>query len=211
MLKVIAGVAKGRKLNSVPGMTTRPALARVRAATFNIAQSSVEGARFLDLFAGTGAYSIEALSRGARHATLVDLDPRAVAVIRQNLGLCGFSRMSTVIQGDVLRVVNRLQREGEVFDIIMVAPPYFRHLGPRAMEKVAALGLLSERGLCFVQHDVREKIPEEFGDLALVRRYTYGTNALSLYRRRGVRGAGASSTADTAGGVAGGGEADGSC
>ncbi len=186
LLRVIAGTAKGRKLNSVPGTTTRPALARVRAAAFNIAQSHVEDARFLDLFAGTGAYSIEALSRGARHATLVDIDPRAVAVIRRNVALCGFSRMSTIIQGDVLRVVNRLKREGAAFDIIMVAPPYFCRLGPRAMEKVAALGLLAQGGLCFVQHDVKEEIPSEFGDLVLFRRYIYGTNALSLYRHRSM-------------------------
>ncbi|NPV71498.1 MAG: 16S rRNA (guanine(966)-N(2))-methyltransferase RsmD [Firmicutes bacterium] len=198
MLRVIAGSAKGRRLHSVPGTTTRPALARVRAAVFNIAQPFVEDCRFLDLFAGTGAYSVEALSRGASHATLVDLDPRAVAVIKRNLAMCGFTGKSTVIQGDVLRIVNRLRREGSAYDFIMVAPPYFRHLGPKAMEKVASLGLLAEGGLCFVQHDVKEKIPPEFGDLVLIRKYTYGTNALSLYRHRGLCSGGAGTMATDA-------------
>ncbi len=182
MLRVIAGTAKGRRLKSVPGEGTRPALAQVRAAVFNIAQSFVPESRFLDLFAGTGAYSIEALSRGARTATLVELDPEAVSVIRHNLRLCGFEGRSTIIHADVLRAVERLSRQGTLFDIIMVAPPYFRGLGPKTMEKIADLGLLDTGGLCFVQHHAKEEVKEEFGGLVISKRYAYGSNMLSLYR-----------------------------
>ncbi|MGE5484751.1 MAG: 16S rRNA (guanine(966)-N(2))-methyltransferase RsmD [Ignavibacteriales bacterium] len=184
MLRVIAGTAKGRRLKSVPGAGTRPALAQVRAAVFNIAQSYVPGSRFLDLFAGTGAYAIEALSRGAATATLVELNPEAIAVIRHNLRICGFEEHSTVIHADVLRAVERLSRQGDRFDIIMVAPPYFHGLGPRTVEKLAALGLLEPGGLCFMQHSAKEQVRAESGDLAVVRSYSYGSNMLSLYRHK---------------------------
>jgi len=181
MLRVIGGTARGRKLKTVPGEGTRPALSVVRAAVFNIARGLVPGSRFLDLFAGTGSYAIEALSRGAAEATLVELNPRAVAVIRSNLENCGFAEAARLIQGDVLQVVERLRDEGRVFDIIMVAPPYFQGLAPRVMEKIAALGLLQEGGICFVQHHVKEEIPPRFPPLALAKRYKYGSTELSLF------------------------------
>ncbi|MCR4398579.1 MAG: 16S rRNA (guanine(966)-N(2))-methyltransferase RsmD [Firmicutes bacterium] len=180
---MIAGSAKGRRLKSVLGKGTRPALARVRAAVFNIAQSAVPDSRFLDLFAGTGAYGIEALSRGATSATFVDLDPRAVSVIRHNLRLCGLEGRAHVINADVLRAVDRLRKQGMCFDIIVVAPPYFRGLGPKTMERIAGLGLLEPGGLCFVQHHEGEYMEPAFSDLSVVRRYSYGSNMLSLYRR----------------------------
>ncbi len=184
LLRVIAGSEKGRRLKSVAGERTRPALAQVRAAAFNIAQSLVPRSRFLDLFAGTGAYAIEALSRGASTATLVEISVEAIAVIKHNLRTCGFEGRSTLVHADVLKAVERLAGQGEQYDIIMVAPPYFRGLGPRTMERIAALGLLEPNGMCFVQHHEKEDIGSEFGDLAMLKRYSYGSNLLSLFRRK---------------------------
>jgi 16S rRNA (guanine966-N2)-methyltransferase len=121
-VRVVAGTARGRRLQAPPGVATRPTSDRVREATFNALGSlgAVEGATVLDLFAGSGALGIEALSRGASHATFVDSDARALAVIRANLDTTGLSDRATVVNGDAVR---RLETAGSV-DLALLDPPY---------------------------------------------------------------------------------------
>lgn len=179
MLKVLGGSAKGRKLYSIPGKATRPPLARVRAALFNIVLQRVVGARVLDLFAGTGSYTIEALSRGARSSTAIDCSPAAIATIKRNLQATGFQDRATAIQGHIPRVLSTLK--GAKFDLIIVAPPYFNELGTATLEAIAQLDLLEAGGLVALQHHEREPIPNVVGQLRLSRTYRYGTNCLSIY------------------------------
>src|SRR5512136_395854 len=104
-MRVIAGEAKGRTLYAVPGQSTRPITDRVKASLFNILTGQVPGARFLDLFAGTGGVGIEALSRGASEAVFVERDQRAVATIRRNLEATGLAGHTRVVKGDVYQFI----------------------------------------------------------------------------------------------------------
>ncbi|HHV79920.1 MAG TPA: 16S rRNA (guanine(966)-N(2))-methyltransferase RsmD [Firmicutes bacterium] len=179
MLRVIGGSAKGRLLRSVPGSGTRPPLARVRAAVFNIVQERLPGSRVLDLFAGTGSYAIEALSRGAEFAVAVDSSPQAIATMRHNLQATGFAQKARLVPGTIPGILHTLK--GSQFDLIVVAPPYFKDLGEPTLLAISSLGLIHPEGVVVFQHDKRESVPERAGILHLHRTYTYGTNCISLY------------------------------
>ena len=120
---MVAGTARGRRLAAPAGHATRPTSDRVREATFNALDSLgvVRGAEVLDLFAGSGALGIEALSRGASRVTFVDDDPRALTVVRANLGATGLAEAASVVQTDALRF---LAGARHVFDLVLLDPPY---------------------------------------------------------------------------------------
>lgn len=122
-MRIIAGTAGGRKLVSPEGLDVRPTTDRVREAVFNTLYSRdvIEDARVLDVFAGTGAYGLEALSRGAAHVTCVDIDRRSIGLINDNLDLLGFTDQATVLTGDAVEVVGRFDTP---FDIAFADPPY---------------------------------------------------------------------------------------
>ncbi len=123
-MRVVAGTAGGRRLAAPPGTSTRPTSDRVREATFNALDSlgAVDGAVVLDLFAGSGALGIEALSRGSTRATFVDRDPRALAVVRANLATTGLAAAATVVRSDAVRFVAGAAPAS--FDLVLADPPY---------------------------------------------------------------------------------------
>lgn len=179
MLRVIGGSAKGRALRSVPGRNTRPPLARMRAALFNIVQQRLPDARVLDLFAGTGSYTIEALSRGASSSVAIDSSPQAIAIMRYNLETTGFAQQVRLVRGTIPGILSTLK--GLHFDLIIVAPPYFQGLSEPSLQAISTLDLISRDGALVLQHHRREPVPEQVGSLRLHRTYTYGTNCISLY------------------------------
>ena len=122
-MRVVAGTVRGRRLATPAGGATRPTSDRVREATFNALESlgALRGAEVLDLFAGSGALGIEALSRGAARATFVDDDPRALAVVRANLATTGLAAFAEVVRSDALRF---LAEEPGAFGVAMLDPPY---------------------------------------------------------------------------------------
>jgi 16S rRNA (guanine(966)-N(2))-methyltransferase RsmD len=125
-LRVIAGVAKGRKLKNIRGLDIRPPLDQVKESTFDILGQLVQDARVLDLFAGTGSLGIEALSRGCQRVIFVDKEERAVRLIEENLERVGLAdpQWTTVLKMDALAAVRYLDKKGEKFDLIFVDPPY---------------------------------------------------------------------------------------
>lgn len=128
-MRVVAGSAGGRRLAGPPGRSTRPTGDRVREATFNALESldALEGTVVLDLFAGSGALGIEALSRGATRATFVDHDPRVLTVVRANLASTGLAHAATVVRSDAQRFVTRPTAagvDGPRFDLALLDPPY---------------------------------------------------------------------------------------
>ena len=158
-LRVIAGKAKGRKLRSVPGDTTRPVTDRVKEALFNILGMDVVGASFLDLFGGTGAIGIEALSRGARWVRFIDLHRQPVATIRINLKETGFEQQAQVLQTDAFKLLE--QEPDAVFDYVYIAPPQYQNLWKRALLSLDHHpGWLSEDAWVIVQIH-----PVEYEDL----------------------------------------------
>ncbi len=182
-MRVIAGKARGRKLLSVPGDRTRPITDRVKSALFDILGPKVVGAVFLDLFAGTGAVGIEALSRGAAKAVFVERDPKVLRVLRENLRRTGLAEQAVVVQDDVFRFLNR--PPGEKFDIIYIAPPQYRGLWAKTLLALDEGGFLAEEGLA-----VAQIFPKEFEELPLKRlvledQRRYGSTMLCFYRREG--------------------------
>ena len=123
-MRIIAGTARGRSILSPAGKKTRPTLDRVRENLFNILQMRVRNSRVLDLFAGTGALSFEALSRGADHAVLVDIDRNAFQVERRNAEILGFTHRTEILMCDWRKAVRYLKSKGSKFDLIFLDPPY---------------------------------------------------------------------------------------
>lgn len=184
-MRVISGTAKGRLLHSVPGDSTRPIADRVKSALFSILESQefIRGHRWLDLFGGTGAVGIEALSRGAASVVFVEKDGRAVQVLGQNLRSTGVGEggRSHVVRGDAFAYLAR--PEIEPFDLIYIAPPQYKQLWQKALQAVDARPeLLTERGQVVVQIFPKEDDPAL--PLLHLRRYDerqYGSTRLIFY------------------------------
>ena len=123
-MRVISGVAKGRRLFAPKGMETRPITSKIKESLFNIWQTKIKGAFFLDLFAGSGSMGIEALSRGAEKVIFVEKGRSTVEVIKKNLALCGFHNGYELYRDDVFRRINRLSQRQDKFDIVYLEPPF---------------------------------------------------------------------------------------
>ncbi|HIC88456.1 MAG TPA: 16S rRNA (guanine(966)-N(2))-methyltransferase RsmD [Anaerolineae bacterium] len=182
-MRVISGRAKGRKLLSVPGEATRPITDRVKEALFNILAVDVPGCRFLDLFGGTGAVGIEALSRGAAEAVFCEIDHRALRTLRENLRRTGLADQAQVIAGDAFAYLKR--RDLAPFDIIYVAPPQYRRLWKRALRQIDTRPeLLAPGGQVIVQIHPVEESNVPLSSLHLYDRRKYGSTLLLFYKPR---------------------------
>lgn len=180
-MRISSGRFRGRLIKSLPGTSTRPPLARVRQALGNILAHMISGADILDLYAGTGSYSFELLSRGARSAVMVDSDPAAVKVLRENVRALKLEGFCTVVQSDALEFLSSLSAEGRRFDVIIVAPPYFSGLDVATMTKLGEEPHLSANGVIVLQQHRREEPVVRIGSLQAVRSYTYGQTVLTVY------------------------------
>ena len=149
MIRITGGEAKGRKLKSPRGQEIRPTLGRIRQVLFDLLRERVEGRPFLDLFAGTGAVALEALSRGASRAVLVEKRKAMVRIIRENLELLGYSQKARIFQGDVMKMAPKLESLGP-FGVIFADPPYTF----RDYETLLSLylPLLEDGGTLVIQH-----------------------------------------------------------
>jgi 16S rRNA (guanine966-N2)-methyltransferase len=179
MVRVISGKAKGKKLKA-PSQS-RPLTDQAREALFNILSNRVADCYFLDLFAGSGAVGIEALSRGAKTAIFVDLNRKAAGVIRENLKNTGFSDRAEVYAVDVVRALNLLDRKHASFDVIFLGAPYDSPMLEKALEKLGAADLLKASGVVVAEHRKQHKIKEEYGRLKAFRETRYGETVLGFY------------------------------
>ncbi len=172
-MRVIGGEFRRRILKSLPGLDTRPTPDRLRESLFNILAARMQGARFADLYAGTGAVGIEAISRGASLVTFVEQNRAAVGVIRENLKALGIAARADVRQGKVMRLAEKL-----VADIVFVDPPYEADAEYAAVLEAFGRNLPK---LLIVQHGRRRELPEEVGGLRRSRVVRQGDNCLSFY------------------------------
>ncbi len=182
MLRVISGSAKGRRLATLRTLALRPTPDRVREALFNILGGQIEAAVFLDLFAGSGANGVEALSRGARSAIFVEAHEPACRLIEKNLRLCGLQEHGSVWCRDVLDALPALQLRGYTFDVIFLDPPYGSSLLEKALQQLSDGRLLSPQGQVIAEHFFKRALPERCGRLQRVRLARFGDVALSFYR-----------------------------
>jgi 16S rRNA (guanine966-N2)-methyltransferase len=151
-LRITAGEFRGRTIRTVPGQAVRPSPSMLREALFNIIGPAIQGARFLDLCAGSGAVGVEALSRGAAHATFVDAHPAALAVIRRNLETLGALGRATLLRRDAAFAPDELARRGERFDVAFLDPPYDTDTAAACVRAHGLRAIIPARCRLYVQH-----------------------------------------------------------
>lgn len=178
MLRVIAGTARGRRLKVPAGRVTRPTAERVREALFNIIE--VAGKSFLDVFAGSGAVGIEALSRGAGQATFIEKHPRALKALQENLASTGLGDRAEVMAMDVFRALPKLTSAGRRFDFIFMDPPYEQGLVAKVLPWFVRL--LTGEGCIIVETASREVAPVVEG-VTLKDSRRYGDAVLHFYQK----------------------------
>lgn len=152
-MRVISGMSRGKKLTSLEGENTRPTLDRVKEALFNVIQFNIRDKVVLDLFAGTGALGIEALSRGAKEAIFCDIMPDAIRVIRQNVIETNYLNKSTIINKDYKRVLEDIALLNKKIDIVFLDPPYKTNYAIESLQKIIMSNLLTEDGIIIIETD----------------------------------------------------------
>ena len=153
-MRVISGTAKGIRLESLDGDTTRPTLDRVKEALFNILQNDIKDAYVLDLFSGSGALGIEALSRGAKLCVMSDKSADAINVITKNLKKTKLDKNAEVIKNDYMQTLKALNQK---FDLIFVDPPYAQDIAVNAIKNIMEQDLLTEEGIIVLETDEEER------------------------------------------------------
>jgi len=183
-LRVIAGSARGRQLATFDGQAIRPTPDRVREALFSILFSrcgSLAGSRILDLFAGTGALGLEALSRGADHAWFIDHAPLAKRTIDTNLQRCNMTAHASIICRDVWQALPTLAGVGP-FQLIFADPPYGQDAGPRLLAEINRLQLLAPGGLLVLETADADPVPVEINTLQRIEQRRYGITTIHLFQ-----------------------------
>jgi len=178
-VRIISGKFRGRKLLSFEGDSVRPTTDRVKESMFNLIQEFVPGSRVLDLFGGSGALSLEAISRGAESAVCVDIDPKSIEIIRKNIAL--------VHQEETIRVLNQsaehfLENTPGQFHLVFLDPPYNRGFIRPIMDKLVEKNLLYPEGIIVLESDFSDEHGEIAG-LTILRQKRYGRSYVTVYQR----------------------------
>ena len=181
-MRVVAGIVKNKKLKTKEGRDTRPTLERVKEAIFSIISEKITDCTFLDLYSGTGSIAIEALSRGAKKAILIEQDREAVKIIIENINSCRFEKKSRAYKNDVIRAIEILSRKAETFDIIFLDPPYKENVSENTIKKLSDFKLLKENGMIISEHSNYEKLPDEIGEFVKYDERDYNKKILSFYK-----------------------------
>jgi len=192
-LRIIGGTARGRRLQTPAKSTAnhrsqqkiRPTSDRSREALFNIIGGEVEGATVLDLYAGTGALGLEALSRAAKQAVFVDKNPKALQIINKNIELCGFSDRTLVLKRDLSKGLYFLLKHlpDIVFSIIFIDPPYRKGMAVTTLQEIVKTTFLLTGALVVVEEDALADLPPKVAELNLVDQRRYGETGFWLYRK----------------------------
>jgi 16S rRNA (guanine966-N2)-methyltransferase len=184
-LRIISGRARGKKLVEFAGARVRPTADRVREALFSILTSrlgTLNGCKVLDLFAGTGALALEALSRGAQSALLVDVHPESLKIIQTNIDGCRMSACAQVLRGELPAALTLATKNGP-FDLIFLDPPYALGLAQATLTRIETLDLLSTRGVIVVETEKGEVLPAQIGSLVQTDQRHYGVSTITLFER----------------------------
>jgi 16S rRNA (guanine966-N2)-methyltransferase len=179
-MRIIAGNLKGKKLAALTGISIRPTADRVREAIFNICASHIRNANVLDLFAGTGAFAIESLSRGAKSAVLIDSSIRAISIIKKNIEACRLKDQASIIQWDILKNLNCLRKFGMGFDLVFMDPPYNKDVILPTLLNLADSGTLKNEAIVIIEHAATEPVPKDLAEFELSDQRKYGKTLVSF-------------------------------
>jgi 16S rRNA (guanine966-N2)-methyltransferase len=182
-MRIIAGIYRSRALEAPAGLATRPTSDRLRETLFNVLAPRIEGAAFLDLYAGSGAVGMEALSRGAASVEFVERAPAALAVLKKNLARLGLAAGFRIHAAGVATVLRRM-KQGTAFDVVFLDPPYdaaVEYAATLGLLGGTAAGLLADGALVIAEHRKKERLEERYGELGRTRLLEQGDAALSFY------------------------------
>jgi 16S rRNA (guanine(966)-N(2))-methyltransferase RsmD len=183
-MRVTGGTSRGRRLAGPRGHGVRPTRGLVKEALFNILAERVPGARFLDLFAGTGTIGIEALSRGARQVTFVESSQAVCRMLRANIRTCGLEDRAEIRPIPVARFLKqRFNQADQTYDIVFVDPPYHTEEGKKILPSLGRGVIIQLDGVVVIEHFHKTRLADRIGQLALGKSYRYGDTRLSVYRR----------------------------
>lgn len=188
-MHIFSGEFKRRALKTPKGAATRPTTGMVRQAVFNIVQHSIEDSRFLDLFAGSGAMGLEALSRGAKSAVFVENDKYAAQCIEENIKSLDVSKRVRLLRKDCLKAIKSLSESGDSFDFIYADPPYLETfkeglLSEEVLRMIGSSALLKENGLFIIEEDRKAGLDRiEFKGLSLIETRPFGKSVLYLFKK----------------------------
>lgn len=182
-MRVIAGEFKGRRLSPVPGQSTRPTTDKVKESIFNIIGPYFNGGTVLDLFAGTGALGIEAISRGMTRGIFIDKEPKALQVVRENIEACKLEKQTELYRNDAGRAIQQLEQKQIKIDLVFLDPPYHLHIIPLLMAEMTKRDLLTEEAVLVAEHSAGTVLPVVIESLERWRFAEYGDTAVSFYRK----------------------------
>jgi 16S rRNA (guanine966-N2)-methyltransferase len=179
-MRIVGGALKNRKLRAPLGFKVRPTSEKVREALFDMLKNEIEGARFLDLYAGTGAVGIEAASRGAIKVTFVEIKNSVIKVLRGNLESCNLLDMASIIHFDVIDTIRSLNNRQRLFDIIFLDPPYEGEILVDTLIALAKFPIVEKNTTIVTQSFFKTVVPEIDG-LQRTRRERYGETLLTFF------------------------------
>lgn len=186
-MRIVGGKYKGRVIKTLKGLRIRPTSEKVREALFDILGERLKNNRVLDLFAGSGALGLEALSRGARKIVFVERERPAVKIIRENAARLGLSPFIEVVNSDYEAALKKLGKKGRVFDVVMADPPYHllapgeKKVSEKLLFMLGEYGTLSPKGIFVLEHFAKVQIPEQFNEWQRIRKARYGQTCLSFF------------------------------
>lgn len=183
-MRIIGGLAKGRKILSPEGMGTRPTLDRIKESIFNIIQHRVPDSIAVDVFSGTGSLGLEAASRGAKQCYLVDKGATTFSYLKQNVENLNFNDICKCFNLDAYSALNHFADKGIVFDLIFIDPPYLKDMIPPAVDIISNRNLLCEDGLIVTKIDSKEVIYEGNDNIKLIDFRKYGNTIVCFYRHK---------------------------
>lgn len=182
-MRIISGLSKGRVLETIKGMNTRPTSDRVKESLFSIIQDRIKDSIILDLFAGTGNLGFEALSRGASKAVFIDQNIKAIDAIKRNSRNLGYEEVSEIYRNDAMRALTELSKRDIVFNIIFIDPPYCKDYEETLLSLIDDKSILHNEGIIIIEHDAKTILSHRVANLECYDRRKYGGTGLSFFRK----------------------------
>ncbi len=182
-MRIITGSARGAKLKAPKGQNTRPTSDRIKESLFNILGAFIYDKKILDMFSGTGNLALEALSRGASHAVMVDTASESISVMKFNAQHTKLNDRAEILKADIFSVVKKFHQKKLKFDIIFCDPPYHKNLCLQSLKILHEYPVLNDNGLIIMEHAIEDILPDSYEEFSLLRRQKYGsTTQISIYK-----------------------------
>lgn len=183
-LRIIGGQFRGKKIKHPETEAVRPTKDRIREAVFNMIAGYVPGAKVLDLFAGSGAFGLESLSRGAERAVFVEQDSLCSSVLEGNIESLRVGDKTSIIREDTFKAIELLDKDKEGFDLVFSDPPYNMGMAKKTLIMINHYDILNPSGLLIIEHHEAESIPDSSGDVSLFKQKTYKDISISVFRKK---------------------------